>query len=59
MANFGKKVKLNHVQWDILLNLIMREIDEIEIKIKNETNPTAKFDLKMMRSDLDDILLNL
>lgn len=51
-----KNITLTHTQWDMLYSIIESRADGLEAKIKKETNPTKLFEMKMERSDLEELL---
>jgi hypothetical protein len=55
----NKKISFSIEEYKTLISLIEKRLENLDFEIQNETDPAKKFDLKMERSDIEEILLKI
>ena len=58
-GHITKTLSLSNNKYHTLISLIEKRLENLDVEIENEPDPAKKFDLKMERSDIEEILLKI
>jgi hypothetical protein len=58
-GHITKTLSLSNNKYHTLISLIEKRLENLDVEIENEPDPAKKFDLKMDRSYIEEILLKI
>ena len=58
-GHITKTLSLSNNEYHTLISLIEKRLENLDVEIENEKDPAKKFDLKMERSYIEEILLKI
>jgi hypothetical protein len=58
-VRINKKISLSIEEYDTLLYVVENQLNIMDAEIKNETHPTKKFELKMQRCIVEELLFKI